>query len=100
MECSGVGDKISDYEITTFLHNEENRVIFQEASKDFAKLLNDRYDVCLGIIGSGDIWNKNADRIKYINEEYGVICEDMECVSVYTVSNLYGIPVIRYKDCF
>lgn len=100
MECGGVGDKISDYEITTFLHNEENRVVPQKADEDLAKFLKDRYDVRLGIIGSGDIWNKNIDRIRYINEKYGVICEDMECVSVYTVANLYDVPVIRYKDYF
>ena len=100
MECNGAGDKISDYEITTFLHNEENRVISQEADEKLVEFFKDRYDVFFGTIGSGDIWNKNADRIKYINEKYGVICEDMECVAVYTVANLYGIPAIRYKDCF
>lgn len=28
---------------------------------------------------------------------YGAICEDMECISIYTASNLYKIPVISIK---
>lgn len=31
MECKGEGSSIYDYEITTFLHNEENRVLRQKA---------------------------------------------------------------------
>ena len=50
-----------------------------------------------GRIASGDIWNKNKYRIKYINQKYGAICEDMECVAIYTVANIYKIPVISIK---
>lgn len=50
-----------------------------------------------GTIGSGDIWNKNKKKIEFINKKYDVICEDMECVSIYTVANLYEIPVISIK---
>ena len=45
----------------------------------------------------GDIWNKNVDRIKSINKKYGVVCEDMEGVSIYTVANLLEIPAICIK---
>lgn len=34
MECKGEGSSIYDYEITTFLHNEENRVIRQNADME------------------------------------------------------------------
>lgn len=45
----------------------------------------------------GDVWNKEADRIFYLNQRYGILCEDMESVSVYTIANLYDIPVIGIK---
>lgn len=54
--------------------------------------------ICIfGIIGSGDIWNKNEKRIEYINQKYGAVCEDMESISVYTASNMYNIPVVSIK---
>ena len=46
---------------------------------------------------AGDVWNKEADRIFYLNQMYGILCEDMESVSVYTIANLYNIPVIGIK---
>lgn len=51
----------------------------------------------IGSIGSGDIWNKNKKKIEFLNKKYGIICEEMECVSIYKVSNLYDIPVISIK---
>lgn len=46
---------------------------------------------------AGDVWNKEADRIFYLNQRYGILCEDMESISVYTIANLYNIPVIGIK---
>lgn len=50
-----------------------------------------------GTIASGDIWNKNIERIRFLNANYGALCEDMEAVSVYTVASLYDIPVVAIK---
>ena len=42
--------------------------------------LSDSYkdgNVWYGRIGSGDIWNREVDRIMYLNKEYNTLCEDM-----------------------
>ena len=38
-----------------------------------------------------------ADRIIYLHKKYGILCEDMESTSVYTISNLYNVPVISIR---
>ncbi len=50
-----------------------------------------------GIIGSGDVWDNEIDRIKWFNEQYGVLCEDMETISTYTVCNKLNVPVIGIR---
>ena len=50
-----------------------------------------------GVIGSGDIWNREADKILMLNREYGVLCEAMEGIAVYTVANNFKIPVIEIR---
>lgn len=55
------------------------------------------YNLHFGTIASGDIWNKNKERIEYINKNYNAICEDMEAVSIYTAANIYNIPAISIK---
>lgn len=100
MEYKGNGNSIEDYEITNFLHGEENKLIRRKADEKLVGFIKEKfpkYNLHFGTIASGDIWNKNKDRIIYLNKKYGAICEDMEAVSVYTVANLYNIPVIAIK---
>lgn len=100
MECTGDGNTLEDYEITTFLHSEENRLIRQKADTNIIELIKRKLEtekIHFGTIASGDIWNKNKKRITYLNQKYGALCEDMESVSVYTVANRYDIPVIAIK---
>lgn len=50
-----------------------------------------------GIIGSGDVWDNEIDRIKWFNERYDVLCEDMETISTYTVCKKLDVPVIGIR---
>lgn len=50
-----------------------------------------------GRLASGNIWNKNKERIKYINQRYGAICEDMESIAIYKVADIYNIPAVCIK---
>lgn len=53
--------------------------------------------IVLGTIGSGDVWDKEVDRIKWLNEKYNVFCEEMETISVYTTCKKLDIPVIGIR---
>ena len=32
-----------------------------------------------------------------MNEKYGILCEEMEGIAIYTVANQYGIPAIDIR---
>jgi adenosylhomocysteine nucleosidase len=53
--------------------------------------------VHVGTLGSGDVWDKETDRILMLNKKYGTLCEDMESIGIYTVSNMFNIPVIGIR---
>lgn len=99
-----LGEGASGYnELVSFIIGEDNKLVPQKAderlieiAKEVGKSLNNR-TVHFGRIGSGDIWNKEADKIMYLYNKYGVICEDMEAISIYTVANKYKIPCISIK---
>jgi len=99
VEPKGEGKNIEDYEITTFLHNEKNKLIYRKADEKLIDFINGKFknNLHFGIIGSGDIFNKNPELIKVLHEKYGAICEDMECASIYRVAEIFNIPVISIK---
>lgn len=67
---------------------------------ELAKSISEKYNygnVHIGLLGSGDCWNKEADRIIWLNEKLDVISADMESIGTYTVANMYNIPVIGIR---
>lgn len=50
-----------------------------------------------GVLASGDIWNREVDRILYLHHTYGTSCEDMESAAVYAVANRFGVPVLGIR---
>lgn len=51
----------------------------------------------VGKIGSGDLFSKEVDRIKLLNEQLGELCEDMETAAVYKVCHARGVPVLGLR---
>ncbi len=98
----GEGTNLDDYEITTFIYGEDNRLICPKSNKDLLELTKKvakevEEKTYFGAIGSGDIWNKEADRLLYLNKKYNIICEEMESISIYKIAEKYNIPVIAVK---
>lgn len=65
-----------------------------EKSKNFK---NQKYSVFFGTLGSGDIFNREIDRIKWIQEKKNTLCEDNESIAVYTICEKSGIPCIGFR---
>ena len=97
----GEGSNSLDWENVTFIPGEDDREIFWNADKKLVELAKKvdytEGDIHVGIIGSGDIWNKELDRIIMLNNKFGILCEEMEGIGVYTVSNNFNIPVIGIR---
>ena len=53
--------------------------------------------VLVGTLGSADMFNREADRIDWINSKFGNLTEDMESIGTYSVCNLYKIPCIGIR---
>lgn len=96
------GCSVLEWELLTFKDGKDELIKY-EADVDLLNIstsCKDKYElgkVVVGTIGSGDVWDNEIDRIKWFNEKYGVLCEDMETVSVYNVCNKMNIPAISIR---
>lgn len=50
-----------------------------------------------GNLGSGDVFNREYDRITWINHTFHNLCEDMESIGTYSVCNKFKIPCIGIR---
>ena len=94
------GSDSINWELLTFLSGEEDKLIIEQSDKELIELtkkINIDSNVYYGRIGSGDCWNREIDKIISLNEKYKIVCEDMESIAVYTISNQFKIPVISIK---
>ena len=53
--------------------------------------------VMTGTIGSAFQWNRELDRLKWINETYGIICEEMETAISAMTAKVFGIDFIGIR---
>jgi adenosylhomocysteine nucleosidase len=50
-----------------------------------------------GIVGSGDEWNREVDKLLWAQKTYGIASEDMESASAHQVAHLYGVPFLAVR---
>lgn len=55
---------------------------------------NSEHKVYKGVLGSGDVFNREYDRIIWINNIFNNLCEDMESIGGYSVCNRFKVPCI------
>lgn len=99
----GEGSDSRNWELVSFFDGaEDEKISFKSDSKliDIAYSLKEVYkkgNVFKGIVGSGDAWNREKDRLKFLDEKHNVSCEDMEAVAIYAVAKNYELPVLSIK---
>ena len=101
----GEGINPLEWKIITFTSDDlsENESQILKSNDNLVKLaeeLSNNYsygNVHVGLLGSGDVWNKEADRILWLNEKLDVISADMESIGTYTAANKYNVPVIGIR---
>lgn len=65
-----------------------------------AKNVADKYkhgNVVEGVIGSGDWWNREIDRIQWFHENFGTSGEEMEAFAVAQVAHLLDVPFLSLR---
>ena len=50
-----------------------------------------------GTLGSGDVWNRELDRIFFFHEQLGTSCEDMESFAIAQVCAEMKVPVLAMR---
>ena len=71
-----------------------------DASKeliDKAKTLSGAKNFFFDVLGTGDLFSREADRINYIRKLHGQISEDMESVAVYKVCKEFEKQFIGFR---
>lgn len=53
--------------------------------------------VVRGIIGSADQWNRELDRINWLQQKYGTYVEDMETSAVALVAESFNVPFVGIR---
>lgn len=97
----GEGTNVLEWEPRDFSSDDE--IISKKANIKLVKIVDNikqtytKGNVFFGTIGSGDIWNKEIDRIKFLHNKYGTLCEEMETAAVYHTANTFGVPCIGIR---
>ena len=100
----GKGYSLDNWIIKEYNENtDENIKNYKFADSKLLSLAKDilpkisKTKVNFGVIGSGDVWNREADRILYLHNNFGTLCEDMETAGVYKTANNLHIPIIGIR---
>lgn len=97
------GSNSLEWDYITFVNGGKDEKKTIKASKELVTLvegIKEKYtkgNVHKGVIGSGDIWNREKDKIMYLNQKHNVLCEEMEGIAVYTIAQNYNIPVLGIR---
>ena len=98
----GEGIEPDNWELKAY-QSEDDEKISKKANSDlvdFVYNMKDEYsagNIHVGTIGSGDIWNREIDRIDFLHKEHGTLCEEMETAGVYNTANSFGVPVVGVR---
>jgi adenosylhomocysteine nucleosidase len=50
-----------------------------------------------GIVGSGDQWNREIDKLLWAHETFGIESEDMESSSAHQAAYVLGVPFLAIR---
>ncbi len=64
--------------------------------KYFTTNIPDRKIYC-GILGSGDVHNREYDRIIWLHQTFNHLCEDMESIGAYSVCQKFHVPCVGIR---
>ena len=95
----GAGISLCRAKLVTFGENLDNEPVIYKSDDwlvSVAAATADK-DVIQGRLGSGDIWNKEYDKIMLFYNKYQVYGEDMEGYAMYQAAHRFNIPSLSLK---
>lgn len=78
---------------------EKNQYADKALVQCIQKFLEANYNekVYIGTLGSGDVFNREIDRINWINSKFGNLSEDMESIGTYSICNRFNVPCVGVR---
>lgn len=73
-----------------------DETLVQVFQKEIAKRM-DRHSAVTGILGTGDLFSKEKDRIIWLHDTFNNLSEDMESYAVYKVCREFNVPCISIR---
>lgn len=95
----GAGISLDRAKLVTFSENIDNAPVVYKSCDELMKAAQKISDenVIYGRLGSGDIWNKEYDKIMLFYNKYQVYGEDMEGYAMYQAADRFNIPALSVK---
>ena len=95
----GAGISLERGRLVTFGENLDNAPVIYKSDEKLLALAQSvaTADIIRGRLGSGDVWNREYDKIMVFHNKYGVCGEDMEGYAMYQSAARFGIPAISLK---
>lgn len=69
----------------------------QELANYFKANIEKSNSVIVGTLGSADMFNREVDRIDWINSKFGNLTEDMESIGTYSVCKVFNTKCIGIR---
>lgn len=97
------GSNPFEWNMQDFQEGEDGDCTIYKADAELVKIakkIKETYsfgNVYCARIGSGDVFNREIDRIDWINKNLKTSCEEMEGIAVYTVAKKFNVPVIGLR---
>ena len=97
--AEGEGISLSRGRLVTFSESIDNSPVIYKSDKQLLSIAENIANDCVihGRLGSGDIWNKEYDKIMLFHTKYGVCGEDMEGYAMYQVADKFKIAAFSLK---
>jgi adenosylhomocysteine nucleosidase len=93
MASEGSAGEDPNAEKPRYYEGDKSLLAAANAVKDMYK----KGKVVEGTIGSGDFWNNEVDRIKWLHDKFGTSVEEMEGASAAQIANSYGVPFLGIR---
>ena len=81
--------------------NHSNNIIYTDSNllNNVKKAIesNCKNKIYAGVLGSGDLFSRECDRITWISNTFNNLCEDMESIGTYSVCDKFNIPCIGIR---
>ena len=86
------GEDPNEHRMRRFAGNEQLLTVAESV-----KHLYRKGSVVQGVIGSGEVWNSEIDRIQWFHSQYGTTVEEMETASAAQIAGLFRIPFLGIR---